>query len=87
MSLISNTQRFTRHFNEDEAIWQRFQRKRLARRLPSSDSLLPESVLDYLDWLEAEREIRTTRAVAKRSVFAPGQGRSRSDCCLLTTDY
>jgi hypothetical protein len=73
MTTISDTQEFARHFNEDEAIWQRFQKKRLARRLPGSDSPLPESVLDHLDWLDAEREIRITRAVAKRSAFAPGQ--------------
>jgi hypothetical protein len=65
MTQISDTQELARRFNEEEAIWQRFQEKRLARRLPKSDSQLPESVRDQLDWLEAEREIRTTRAVAQ----------------------
>ena len=63
MTPISETQEFARRFNEEEAIWRRFQRKRLTRRLLGSDSPLPESVLDQLDWLEAEREIRTARAV------------------------
>jgi hypothetical protein len=65
MTQISDTQELARRFNEEEAIWQRFQEKRQARRLPKSDCQLPESVLDQLDWLEAEREIRTTRAVAQ----------------------
>lgn len=33
MTPISDTQEFARRFNEEEAIWQRFQRKRLTRRL------------------------------------------------------
>jgi hypothetical protein len=64
MTPISDTREFARRFNEEEAIWQRFQEKRLRRRLPDADSPLPETVLDDLDWLEAEREIRITRAVA-----------------------
>ena len=65
MTPISDTQEFTRRFNEEEAIWQRFQEQRLTQRWPRSDSPLPESVLDHLDWFEAEREIRTARAVAR----------------------
>ncbi len=65
MTPISDTQEFARRFNEEEAIWQRFQRKRLTRRLLAADSPLPESILDQLDWLEAERKIRITRAVAQ----------------------
>jgi hypothetical protein len=64
MTPISDTQEFARRFNEEEAIWRRSQEKRLSRRSPGSDSQMPESILDYFDWLEAEREIRTTRAVA-----------------------
>src|SRR6266480_3439654 len=30
---------------------------------------MPESILDHLDWLEAERDIRITRAVALRSGY------------------
>jgi len=73
MTPISDTQEFARRFNQEEAIWRRFQEKRLARRSPRGDSHLPESVLDHLDWLEAEREIRTTRAVASKLAFAPDQ--------------
>ena len=67
MTPISDTQEFARRFNEEETIWQRFQEKRLTRPSREADSPLPESILDHFDWLEAEREIRTTRAVAKRS--------------------
>jgi hypothetical protein len=66
MMPISDTQEFALRFNEEEAIWQRFQENRLTRRLREADSPLPESALDQLDWLEAEREIRTTRAVANK---------------------
>ena len=64
MTLISDTQEFAHRFNEEEAIWRRFQEKRLARHLLEADSQMPESILDHFDWLEAERDIRTTRAVA-----------------------
>ena len=72
MMPISDTQEFALRFNEEEAIWQRFQENRLTRRLREADSPLPESALDQLDWLEAEREIRTARAVANKFAFAPG---------------
>ena len=62
MTPLSDT--FARRFNEDEAIWQRFREKRLTRCLTISDSPLPESILDQFDWLEAEREIRITRAIS-----------------------
>lgn len=68
MTPISDTQEFARRFNEEEAIWQRFREKRLSRRVLEADSPLPESLLDQLDWLEAEREIRTTRAVAPKQI-------------------
>ena len=69
MTPISDTQEFARRFNEEEAIWRRFQEKRLARRLLEADSQMPESILDHFDWLEAECKIRTTRAVAQEIGF------------------
>lgn len=65
MTPISETQKFARRFNQEEATWRRFQRKRLTRGPLEIDSPLPESFLDQLDWLEAEREIRTAHAVAR----------------------
>ena len=56
MTRISDIQEFARRYNEEEAMWQRFHEKRLARRFPRSDSPLLESLLDHLDWLEAARE-------------------------------
>ncbi|MGB7541570.1 MAG: hypothetical protein WBM28_06085 [Burkholderiales bacterium] len=47
-----------RRFNEDEAAWRNYGRKRELRHLLRPDSSLPEETLDYLDWLEAERECR-----------------------------
>ena len=46
MTPISDTQEFARRFNEEEAIWRRFQEKRLARHLLEADSQMPESILD-----------------------------------------
>ena len=63
MTRISDTQEFVRRFNEEEALWQRFHEKRLARRFPRSAPML-ESILDDLAWLEAEREIRTVHGIA-----------------------
>ena len=59
----SDPQERIRRFNEDEAVWRCFERKHALRRLLGSASPLPEAVLDHLDWLEAERETRITRAV------------------------
>jgi hypothetical protein len=69
MRPTSETQEFARRFNEGEAIWRRFQAKRLTRHLLETDSKMPESILDRLEWLEAEREIRITRAVNTRDGF------------------
>ena len=58
MKPISDTQENVRHFNEDEAVWRRFEQKRLLR---DPFSALPEEVLDEIDWREAERECRELR--------------------------
>jgi hypothetical protein len=50
-------------FNEDEAVWQSYERKRELRRLLGPDSRLPQEILDYLDRLEAERECRKMRCI------------------------
>jgi hypothetical protein len=65
-------QSFVREFNEEEAVWRCFEQKRAVRRLLDSDSLLPEDILDHLDWLAAEREMRVTRAIG-RWVDAPSR--------------
>ena len=54
-----------RRFCEDEALWLRYERKRQQRWLLRPDSTLPEDVLDYLDWLEAERECREMPCIGR----------------------
>jgi hypothetical protein len=61
----NHPQELVRQFNEDEAVWRCFRRKRLLRRLLSPLSMLPEEILDDLDWVEAEREVRPIRAIGK----------------------
>lgn len=58
-----DAQELARRFNEDEAVWRSFERKRASRRLLRSRSPLPEEVLDELDWQAAEHECRQVRAV------------------------
>jgi hypothetical protein len=56
-------QDLARRFNEDEAVWRSFEEKRRIRRLLGSPSPFSEEVLDALDWSEAEREVRPSRAI------------------------
>jgi len=67
----SDPQELARRFNEDEAVWRSFERKRVLRRLRRSRSPLPEKVLDDLDWQAAERECRQVRAVGFPLSIAP----------------
>ena len=62
MKPISDTQDNVRRFNEDEAVWQRFNDK---RELSDSNSLVSEEVLDEIAWREAEQECRQTRCIGK----------------------
>ena len=56
-----------RRFNEDAAVWRRYQQKRKLRRTIQRKlgvrSRLPKKALDQIDWLEAEKECRTTLAI------------------------
>ena len=58
----SETQEIARRFNEDEAVWRRFEEK---RRMRDSASLFPDELLDKIDWREAEQEYRVTQCVGK----------------------
>jgi hypothetical protein len=69
-SPFNDVQENVRRFNEDEAVWRCFARKRARRkrllrllRLFDSQSALAEKQLDDLDWLAAEREARPVRAI------------------------
>ena len=63
--MIHDPQELARRFNEDEAVWRSFEVKRRRRRLLGSPSHLSEELLDALDWSEAEREVRHSRAIGK----------------------
>jgi len=58
MKPMSDAQELARRFNEDEAVWQRFEEKRRRRDLASP---IPDELLDEIDWREAEREVRVTQ--------------------------
>lgn len=54
-----------RRFNEDEAARRNYEQKPELRHLLRPDSPLPGEVLDYLDWLEAEREFREIPCIGR----------------------
>ena len=69
-SPFNDVQENVRRFNEDEAVWRCFVRKRKRRkrlqrllRLFDAQSPLTEKQLDDFDWLAAEREARPVRAI------------------------
>ena len=63
MNSMIHSQEMLRRFNEDEAVWRCYEHKRELRRLLGSRFPPPEEILDYLDWLEAERECRQTQCI------------------------
>jgi hypothetical protein len=71
-SPLNDVQENVRQFNEDEAVWRCFARKRKRRKrlqrlhqLLDSPPTLTEEELDRLDWLAAEREARPVHAIGK----------------------
>lgn len=72
ISPFNDVQENVRRFNEDEAVWRCFakkraRRKRLLRLLGPLVSRPPltKKQLDDLDWLAAEREARPVRAIGR----------------------
>jgi len=70
ISPFNDVQERVRQFNNDEAVWRCFEKKRALRkqllsllRSLNSPSELTEEELDRLDWLAAEREARPVRAI------------------------
>jgi hypothetical protein len=70
VSPFNDVQERVRQFNEDEAVWRRFAKKRAQRKkllkflaLLNAPSQLTEDELDRLDWIAAEREARPVRAI------------------------
>jgi hypothetical protein len=71
-SALYDVQENVRLFNEDEAVWRCFVKKRARRKrlqeLLCSLDLEPtctEEELDQRDWIAAEREARPVRAIGK----------------------
>ena len=65
MTTTTGPQELACRFNADEAVWRSYEQKRGSRRLLGKDSPLSEEVLDYLDWLEAERKRQETRCIGR----------------------
>jgi hypothetical protein len=61
-----NSQELARRFNDDEAVWRPYKYLRSLRIRSGIESLLPDDVLDELDWIEAQREGRDTWCRASR---------------------
>jgi len=65
-TLINDVHENVRRFNQEEAIWQRYQEKRTERsRRFRLRSRVAEKLFDQLDWIAAEREIRRSDCVGK----------------------
>jgi hypothetical protein len=65
MDQLVNSQELARRFNEDEAVWQRYEKRRRLRLQHGNEFLLPNEILDELDWIEAERECHQIECVGK----------------------
>ena len=59
----NDPQEMARRFNEDEAVWRRYQKKRLRLFLLGRRLALSREELERLAWTEAEAEIRPTRCI------------------------
>ena len=65
-TLINDVQENVRRFNQEEAIWQRYQVKRAERRRRFRlRTRVAEKLLDRLDWIAAVREMRRSDCVGK----------------------
>ncbi|HEV7405493.1 MAG TPA: hypothetical protein VGO11_21290 [Chthoniobacteraceae bacterium] len=59
MNPLLRTQETAARFNEEEAVWQCYRRKRETRRVLGGESAMDDAALDRADWLAAEKECRT----------------------------
>jgi hypothetical protein len=65
--LINDVQENVRRFNQEEAIWQCYEEKqKRRRRVFRMRSKVGEKLLDRLDWIAAEREMRRSDCVGKQ---------------------
>ena len=63
MDELLNSQELARRFNEDEAVWRAYEKRRRLRTFVGMELLLLDEIVDELDWIAAERECRETRCV------------------------
>ena len=59
----ASQQNLARQFNDDEAVWAAFERRRWLRTILGSPFPDSDKPLDGLDWIEAEREALPVRAI------------------------
>jgi len=62
---VNDVQENVRRFNQEEALWQRYEQKRKERRRLGRCFPKAEELLDQLDRLAAERETRPSDCVGK----------------------
>ncbi len=65
MKPFVDTQELARRFNEDEAVWRAYERLGQLRRRCGFPVSMPADILDWLDWLKAERVGRFIRCVGE----------------------
>ena len=63
MNPLTETQELARRFNENQAVWARFEQKRSLRKFCRARRPWPEELQDDLDWTAAEREVRQIRCI------------------------
>ena len=56
MDQMADSQDRVRRFNEDETVWQHYEYRRRLRLTLGAELLIPDEILDELDWFAAERE-------------------------------
>ncbi|MBK8036165.1 MAG: hypothetical protein IPK22_03390 [Verrucomicrobiaceae bacterium] len=64
MNLLAHAQEQARRFNEDEAVQHELERLQFLRRLFGSGLPRQKEILDDLDWQNAVRSRRQTRAIS-----------------------
>ena len=59
----NDPQELARRFNEDEAVWRGYQKKRLQLLFSGSRRKLTAEEFERLAWAEAEAEVRPMRCI------------------------
>lgn len=65
MDQIADSQDLARRFNEDDAVWLRYEHIRRLRLSLGVQSLLPSDVLDAIDWIAWSVECRERWCVGR----------------------